>query len=233
MAQAMEVKFLTLINLDRLFSANISESQTVEFKKASNSLPKSFWETYSSFANTKGGMIVLGVEEKDGDFKFVGVSKPEKMTGDIWNQLVNKNKVSHNLLSNEDINILEVEPGIRVITVDVPEAPLSKKPVYINGDLTKAFIRIGDGDRLLRDEELAIIMRNASPQMDSLLLDNFSISDLDPISVSYFKEKITYRYPDRGYEALTPVEFLVEIGAMRKNRNTETVSPLEKPVIFR
>ena len=58
------------------------ESIEVECKKASNSLPKSVWETYSSFANTNGGTIYLGVEEqKDKNNKFIitGVDNPEKI----------------------------------------------------------------------------------------------------------------------------------------------------------
>ena len=35
----------------------------LECKKAEPNLPNSVWETYSSFANTEGGVILFGVQE--------------------------------------------------------------------------------------------------------------------------------------------------------------------------
>ena len=42
------------------FLKRFREKHIMEYKEATN-LPKSFWETYSSFSNTSGGIIVLGV----------------------------------------------------------------------------------------------------------------------------------------------------------------------------
>lgn len=38
------------------------ECVTLECKRAKTEVPKSVWETYSAFANTIGGVILLGIE---------------------------------------------------------------------------------------------------------------------------------------------------------------------------
>ena len=42
-------------------------------KKSQNKLPDSIWETYSAFANTDGGTIILGLEEKNNHYSPVDI----------------------------------------------------------------------------------------------------------------------------------------------------------------
>ncbi|MBS1314284.1 MAG: ATP-binding protein, partial [Clostridia bacterium] len=58
--------------LDFLHIARYRENNRIEAKKAQGGLPHSLWETYSAFANTLGGVILLGVMEGS-DNRFYSV----------------------------------------------------------------------------------------------------------------------------------------------------------------
>lgn len=112
------------------------ESIEVECKKASNSLPKSVWETYSSFANTNGGTIYLGVDEfKNNHFEIVGVDCPEKIIKDFWDT-ISSDKVSSNILLEKVVR-KECIDGKSVVIIHVPRADYKHRPVYINGNPMK------------------------------------------------------------------------------------------------
>lgn len=90
----------------------LKENYVVEAKKAQGrnghgAVPGSMWETYSAFANTKGGWILLGVEESAQGLRPIGVGKPEQLRKQIWDLLENRQKVSVNLLGEQDLRIVE------------------------------------------------------------------------------------------------------------------------------
>ena len=76
------------------------ENNRIEAKKALGGLPKSIWETYSAFANTYGGIILLGVEEwADKSLHTVNLSDPDRLIPELWAHANNLNQTSVNVLS--------------------------------------------------------------------------------------------------------------------------------------
>lgn len=55
--------FLALVQDLKRFGGDLSD---VEVKRAHEKLPKSTHETLSAFANARGGVLILGLDEKSG-----------------------------------------------------------------------------------------------------------------------------------------------------------------------
>lgn len=95
----------TLADVEALREAEEIECKLAQGRDGNGELPKSVWETYSAFANTSGGYIILGVEEqKDGSFKIdKGVVNTAKVIADLHTTANNPQKVSHCLISSSTV----------------------------------------------------------------------------------------------------------------------------------
>ncbi|EJZ68925.1 hypothetical protein HMPREF1135_02510 [Lachnoanaerobaculum sp. OBRC5-5] len=227
----------TTINPEKLTSVDLKEwledvheKYYIELKKAQE-LPNSFWESYSSFSNTSGGWIILGVEEGTPKNKITGVGNSEKTLTSLWDQVSNSNKVSFRNIENQDVNTYIID-GKTVIIIYVKEAADNMKPVYIGGKFENTWIRTGDGDRKVTKEELTAFMRNSQPGYDSLYADNFSMDDLDKDSVIAYKERVNKRFPKKHYIEMDNMDFLVEIGAITKGRNGDKLRIKRGTLLF-
>lgn len=60
------------------------EGTEVEYKSAKGGFPGSFWETFSAFANSQGGVIVLGVKERNGKFTPDRLTEEQSVSGQEW-----------------------------------------------------------------------------------------------------------------------------------------------------
>ena len=86
-----------MIDLARL--AEYRENNRIEAKRALGGLPQSIWETYSAFANTLGGIILLGVEEhKDKSLHAIDLPMPELLVDEFWELIKNPRFVNINIL---------------------------------------------------------------------------------------------------------------------------------------
>ena len=197
--------------------SSLHEGGELEFKEASTQLPKSFWETYSSFANTSGGFIILGISENP-DLKIIGVSNPEKIITDICNTANNINKVNINLIENENI-ITHIVHDKTIISIYIPELSPSRKPLYLQNNPKYSYIRKNDGDYIASQEDLRRFIRNSVDNLDSELLENYLFADLNLNSILAFKNIIHLRNPSKNYLEMDNLEFLLEMGVFQIDRN--------------
>ena len=136
------------------------EDNRLEAKRAICGLPESIWETYSAFANTDGGLILLGVEENPDKSLFaVDLPDPSGLQQDLWSALNDPGRVSANILRDE--NVWEQSVGDRhILVIDVPKAGPEDRPVYVGGDeLSGTYRRSGEGDYRCTPEEILRMKR--------------------------------------------------------------------------
>ena len=143
--------------------AHYRENNRLEAKLATGGLPHSIWETYSAFANSYGGVILLGVEElPDHTLRAQGLLDPQELIEEFTTLLSDPKVVSVNLLKEEDIQILTVD-GKEIVAIFVPMAEQDQLPVYIGGDLVRgSYRRSGDGDYHCTQAELNAMLSGRS-----------------------------------------------------------------------
>ena len=71
----------TLDDLALLRESHDLECKLAQGQNGHGEVPKDFWLTYSAMANARGGVVLLGVREKDGAFSIAGLTiSPSRIT---------------------------------------------------------------------------------------------------------------------------------------------------------
>ena len=204
----------------------LNESYDLEFKSAKGGLPRSLWESYSAFANSEGGTIILGVSEKDNYCYLDGLEEDvvRKWLDDFWNQINNKEKVSINLLTAKDVRIEKVKDDINVLIIRVPPASFRYRPVYIGTDMLKGtYRRDHTGDYRCMPEEVKRMLADSLPDKpDSLVLEHSTIEDLDLPTLDQYRNILRSVKPMHPFLTLDNLPFLQRLGAWKVNRATGT-----------
>lgn len=206
----------------------LQESADIECKLAGGrngigELPNSFWETYSAFANTNGGVLILGVKEhkKTNTFEVIGIENTHKIKDAIFKIANNKNKVNYNLLTDSDIYEWEID-NKTILLVSVRRASRKQQPIFLNGNpFGNTFIRQHEGDFKLTDERVKqLISEQIKDSFDGDVLPHFSLSDLDLESLQVYRQRFINFNPTSPWNDIDNQSFLTRIGGYAKNRET-------------
>jgi predicted HTH transcriptional regulator len=153
------------------------EDSKTQFKSKIDS-PNSLAAEMCAFANTEGGIILVGVTDSG---ELVGIDDINRL-----NQLIS-NAASHNIVPPIDViteNIICDEKLI--VAIKVPRG--ENKPYAANG--TDYWIKVGADKRRASREELRRLMQaSGSMYADELVVPNTSIEDLDMFAFRDFYEK--------------------------------------------
>lgn len=202
------------------------EHTTLECKRATNSVPNSVWDTYSAFANTNGGTILLGVDENKDEngvnrFTITGVCDSDKIRKDLWNIVNNKEKVSANLLHDKDIQVVDAE-GKLVVVIRVPRASYAMRPIYINNNITRGtFKRSHEGDYHCTEQEIKMMVRDSNELgNDGLLLEYYTMDDVDIPTLEGYRQMFQTQNPNHYWNSYTHTDFLKHLSCFAKDRQT-------------
>ena len=194
------------------------ENNRLEAKAAAVGLPKSLWATYSAFANTNGGIILLGVtEDAQHQLHVEGVNDADALVIDFWNIINNQSKISINVLNDKDVIVREFN-GKKIIIISVPRAQRYDKPIYLDGNLFSSYKRNGEGDYRCTKEVIQAMLRDASPKtQDMLVLGNMNLDVFDKDTIKRYRIRMQGIRPGHVWEALEDVDFLYRIGAVGRD----------------
>lgn len=184
---------------------NDLEWEDFEVKEAKSQLPKSIWETVSSFSNTAGGWIVLGVKQTNSKFEISGTKNIEQLEQDFNNTLAAKQKF--NVLIRPVIKKYHFLEG-DVLAFYIPLS--DKKPVYYNHS-DNTFVRYGSADVRASKEEIDAMYRDqAFGTKTAEVVPGSSMDDLNFNSVENYRDYMGRFNKSLSYNKLSTVDFLTK-----------------------
>lgn len=203
------------------------ESVSLECKQAKNEVPKSVWETYSAFANTVGGVILLGIEEnrKETDikkrFQIIGVDDAQKIVNDFWNTICS-DKVNENILGSSDVDIAEIN-GVKIVCINVPQADWRIKPIYLNGNVYKGtYRRNHEGDYHCTERQVRAMIRDSFEDgNDGMLLEHYDMNDIDLDTLHRYRTLFQFRNEGHVWNVVDDKTFLKNLGGYFIDRATD------------
>ncbi len=133
----------------------------VEFKEARNAVPRDAYETVSAFSNTEGGYLVFGVRQSGRKFEVVGVLEVDRVQNDFLSAIRSTQKVSRPISARADHVDHE---GQHLLVFFIPEVAREAKPLYLDGDIRRSFVRRGGCDQRCSEDELRSLLRDASTE---------------------------------------------------------------------
>lgn len=200
------------------------EGTEIEFKSSKGGFSQSMWESYSAFANTNGGIIVLGIKEKDAKFFSDNLTQEAviKYKKQFWDGINNKTTVSASILQDDDVVEVEYE-GSWLLVIKVPRAEYSVRPIYLtlNPFGGHAYRRRHEGDYKISDDVVRRLMGDslvAECPLDRTIFPYFALGEeLDINTLAQYRRLFNAKNENHPWSDLSDMDFLKKIGAYGKD----------------
>lgn len=158
----------------------------VEAKRAVGGFPSNAIESVCAFANTAGGLLLLGIDENNG-FGPVEVDAAT-LASDLASQAAQRIQPP----IRPTIEIVQFE-GRNIVAAVVEELPRTQKPAFLEarGMGAGSFIRTHDGDRRLTPYEVQVLLASrGQPTEDESIVAGATPEDLDASLVAALIDRL-------------------------------------------
>ncbi len=181
------------------------ESPTVEFKEK---FDERCIESLVAFANTKGGVIFIGVSDKN-NIKGIKVGK------ETINQWVNQISISTEPRLIPEIEKIQIDEKT-VIAVQIKEYPI--KPVSIKG---RCFKRVDSSNRSMTPQEIAQMhLHSTGLSWDKYPAQNASLEDIDFETIRKYTQKAKETGRKKIGDDENPVQVLEKMNLIASGQPT-------------
>lgn len=201
----MDVQELQLI-------ISAGETDHVEFKRCGNQAQKDLFESICAFANTFGGMILLGIED-DGTLRGVDEANVLPLTRNILNVINNPN--AFDVPVPLEFERIEIE-GCHIIKIAVPNSP------QMHSYKGKVYERRGDSDVVIRGSiplaELCI--RKQGIYTEQRIFEHVTFDDLRPDLIDEARRLAVAKRKDHPWGDLSNEQLVESAGLFGKDYAT-------------
>jgi ATP-dependent DNA helicase RecG len=193
-----------------------AEFEDVEAKRAAGGVPESLPSTLAAFANARGGIVILGLDERQG---FAAVGVPDAAAARNAVVSAAREKLTPSLAPSVEIAPFE---GVNLVVAEVESLPPAQRPCYVTakGLYGGAYVRVGDGDQRLTAYEVDRLRENAGqPRWDEEPVPQATVQDFNRDSCSRLIENARRRSP-RVFGNAEETDALAMLGVLARHEGT-------------
>lgn len=193
-----------------------------EAKSCARTIGTSVWESVSAFANTKGGVLLLGISE-DGDFSPVPGFDANHIASQFMDGMGDGNPQGARLTNPPEYDVSRCEQnGSSFLVIDIHENGIQHKPCYLTarGPQTGGYRRVDDKDlRLSPTEVFEMTHALTLSSADRMVVPEADVSDLNAEAVdrvlAEHRNSKTLRGTDTRLERMTRLNMVNKVGEVR------------------
>lgn len=191
--------------------AHVCELDDLEVKTARGGTPARLYEDISGFADSSGGVLLFGLDERRG-FEVVGVGDAQQLQADLATNTAQLSPqpvvgVSHHVVDDVDVVVAEVDA-----------LPPSQRPAHLKSkDESYAWTRVGNStQRMSAYQVFGYLSGRSQPTFDEEAVAAASLEDLDSDRLTGFIEQLRRTRPRARYLRPSLEETLTALGVVRK-----------------